>query len=51
MENKIYPNSVPEFRLFEKTDGTTEMQVRYINRPMGYTGQWIAVKTEKEKIQ
>jgi len=44
----IYPNSTPEFRMFKKEDGTTDMQVRYINRPMGYVGKWMAVNTEKE---
>jgi hypothetical protein len=24
------------------------MQVRYINAPMGYTGKWMDVKTEKQ---
>jgi hypothetical protein len=44
----IYPNSTPEFRNFQKTDGTIEMQVRYINSAMGYTGKWMPVKTEQE---
>jgi len=44
----IYPNSTPEFRMFEKEDGTMVMQVRYINAPMGYTGKWLDVKAEKE---
>jgi hypothetical protein len=48
MSYGIYPNSTPEFRIFQKTDGTMEMQVRYINRPMGYIGKWMPVNTEKE---
>ena len=44
----IYPNSSPEFRTLQKEDGTMVMQVRYINAPMGYTGKWMDVKTEKE---
>ena len=44
----IYPNSISEFRMFQKLDGTMEMQVRYINAPMNYTGKWMPVKTEKE---
>lgn len=48
MEYGIYPRSTPEFRMFQKQDGTMEMQVRYINAPMGYTGKWMPVKTEKE---
>lgn len=44
----IYPGSVPEFRMLEKADGTTVLQVRYINSTQGYTGKWMDVKTEKE---
>ena len=44
----IYPNSSPEFRMLQKEDGTMVMKVRYINAPMGYTGKWIDVQTEKE---
>ena len=44
----IYPNSSPEFRTLQKEDGTMVMQVRYINAPMGYTGKWMDMKTEKE---
>jgi hypothetical protein len=51
MEYSIYPNSTPEFRMFQKADGTMEMQVRYINAPMGYTGKWMPVNTGKEIAQ
>ena len=44
----MYPNSSPEFRMLQKEDGTVVMQVRYLNRPMGYTGKWMDVKTEKQ---
>ena len=44
----IYPNSTPEFRMVHKENGTMVMQVRYINAPMGYTGKWMDMKTEKE---
>jgi hypothetical protein len=44
----IYPNSTPEFRTLQKEDGTMVMQVRYLNAPMGYTGKWMDMKTEKE---
>ena len=44
----IYPNSSPEFRMFQKTDGLMEMQVRYINAPMNYVGKWMPVQKEKE---
>ena len=47
-QGRIYPNSVPEFRSFQKNDGTIAMQVRYINAPMGYEGKWMDVKIEKE---
>ena len=47
-QGRIYPGSVPEFKMVQKSDGTMEMQVRYINRPMGYIGKWMAVQTEKE---
>jgi hypothetical protein len=49
MTYKIYPNSTPEFRTLQKSDGTMEMQVRYINAPMGYVGKWMLVKTEQEQ--
>jgi hypothetical protein len=44
----IYPNSSPEFRMFQKEDGTMEMQVRYLNAPMNYTGKWMPVNTVQE---
>jgi len=44
----IYPNSSPEFRMFQKENGTMEMQVRYLNAPMNYIGKWMPVQTEKE---
>ena len=48
-QGRIYPQSVPEFRHLQKVDGTMEMQVRYINSSVGYTGKWIPVKTEQEE--
>ena len=51
MTYDIYPNSTPEFRIFQKADGTMEMQVRYLNASMNYTGKWMPVKTEKENAQ
>ena len=47
----IYPNSTPEFRMFEKTDGTMEMQIRYINKQVGYIGLWMPVQKEKENVK
>jgi hypothetical protein len=48
-KSRIYPGSVPEFKTLQKTDGTMEMQVRYINSAMGYVGKWMPVQTEKEE--
>jgi len=47
-QGKIYPQSVPEFRHLQKADGTMEMQVRYINSSMGYTGKWMPINTVQE---
>ena len=41
----VYPNSTPEFRMLQREDGTTAMQVRYINAPMEYQGKWMDMKT------
>ena len=49
-KGRIYPQSVPEFRHFQKIDGTVEMQVRYINTPMGYMGKWMPVNTIQEEV-
>jgi hypothetical protein len=38
-----------EFRHLQKSDGTMEMQVRYINSGMGYTGKWVPVNTVQEE--
>jgi len=50
-QGRIYPQSVPEFRHLQKLDGTMEMQVRYINSAMGYTGKWMPVNTVQEEKQ
>jgi hypothetical protein len=47
-KGRVYPGSAPEFRMFQKADGSIEMQVRYINTAVGYTGKWQAVRVEKE---
>jgi hypothetical protein len=47
-QSRIYPQSTPEFRHLQKADGTIEMQVRYINSGMGYTGKWMPVNTVAE---
>jgi hypothetical protein len=49
MSNQIYPNSTPEFRMFQKGNGATEMQVRYINSIAGYMGKWMPVNTVQEE--
>ena len=48
MSYRPYPSATPEFRLFQKTDGTTEMQVRYIKYEIGYVGKWMQMPIEKE---
>ena len=48
MEYGIYPNSTPEFRMFQKENGMMEMQLRYINKSMNYVSKWMPVQTEKE---
>jgi hypothetical protein len=48
-KDRIYPNSVSEFRHLQKQDGTLELQVRYINESQGYTGKWQAIKVEYEQ--
>lgn len=50
-KGRIYPQSVPEFRHLQKENGTIEMQVRYINTGMGYTGKWMPVNTVVEEPQ
>jgi len=50
-KGRAYPNSTPEFRHLQKSDGTIEMQVRYINTTMGYTGKWMPVNTVQETTE
>ena len=50
-KGRIYPGSVPEFRHLQKTDGTMEMQVRYINTAQGYMSKWMPVNTVKEEVK
>lgn len=45
----IYPNSTPEFRTLVKIDGTNQLQVRYINLAMGYTGKWQPIQVVYEQ--
>lgn len=44
----MYPNSIPEFRIFVKQDNTQVLQVRYINQTQGYTSKWQDIKMEYE---
>jgi hypothetical protein len=44
----IYPGSVPEFRVFIRTNGTQVLQVRYINTVQRYTGKWQDIPTVVE---
>jgi hypothetical protein len=39
----IYPGSTPEFRILRKKSGEQEIQVRYVNITVGYTGQWSSI--------
>ena len=48
MSYGIYPQASPEFRMFQKSDGTMEMQVRYRKDSIGYLGKWMPVRMEKE---
>lgn len=47
----IYPveGTVPEFRMYQKADGTIEQHVRYVSKTVGYTGKWMVVQTVKEE--
>jgi hypothetical protein len=47
----IYPvgGTVPEFRMYQKADGTIEQHVRYVNKSGGYTGKWMVVQVVKEE--
>jgi hypothetical protein len=45
----IYPRSSPEFRIYQKIDGTIEQHVRYINSAQGYVGKWMVVNRVEEK--
>jgi trehalose-6-phosphate synthase len=45
----IYPGSSPEFRIYQKIDGTIEQHVRYINSAQGYVGKWMVVNRVEEK--
>jgi len=47
----IYPveGTMPEFRMYQKADGTIEQHVRYVNKVVGYTGKWMVVPTVKEE--
>lgn len=40
--------TMPEFRIYQKADGTIEQHVRYVNKLTGYTGKWMIVQTVKE---
>lgn len=41
--------TVPEFRMYQKADGTFEQHVRYLNTMTGYTGKWMVIPTVKEE--
>jgi hypothetical protein len=41
--------TIPEFRMYQKADGTIEQHVRYVNKDTGYTGKWMVVQMVKEE--
>ena len=41
--------TIPEFRMYQKADGTIEQHVRYVNKGAGYTGKWMVVQMVKEE--
>ena len=49
--SKIYPGSVPEFRILRKEDKTEVLQVRYVNTAVKYVGQWQNVPIIEETEQ
>jgi hypothetical protein len=49
--NKIYPNSVPEFRILQLQDKTQHLQIRYVNTAVKYVGQWQNVPIVNENEQ
>jgi hypothetical protein len=44
----MYPNSIPEFRVLIKKDGTQVLQIRYVNQSIGYIGKWQDIPIERE---
>ena len=48
--SNIYPNSVPEFRILRQSDGTQQLQIRYVNSTVGYCGGWVAVPVVNEHL-
>lgn len=47
-KGRIYPNSVPEFKLIQEENGSTVMYVRYRNDPVGYCSKWNTVNIENK---
>ena len=48
--SNIYPNSVPEFRILRRSDGTQRLQIRYVNIMVGYRGGWADVPVVDENL-
>lgn len=44
----VYPNSTPEFRILQFSNGEQTLQVRYINMAQNYTSKWKNVPIVKE---
>lgn len=51
MLTQIYPDSVPEFRIFKKLNGEQELQVRYVCQKQGYLGKWIPIQIVIEEVK
>jgi hypothetical protein len=39
----VYPNSTPEFRLLQKANGESKLQVRYHCPAQGFLSKWVDV--------
>lgn len=44
---KPYPTGVPEFRMYTDKNNVTSMQVRYVDKKVGYIGLWMDINKVK----
>lgn len=47
---RTYPTGIPEFRMYTDKNNITSMQVRYVNRSVGYTGLWMDINKVKGEL-